>query len=92
MLCSGVCVHLQPHYRVLLATCSCTMCRRLAWQSDDLTALGPCLTAFTAFTTLRHVGLSCSGATLDHACAGGDGRAVLQAICPYATLDLNQRD
>lgn len=62
--------------------------RKLTWQSDDLTSLGPCITAFSHFTTLRLLSLSCTTATLNHACGGTSGRSLFQQIMPYCDLDL----
>lgn len=61
-------------------------CRYLTWQSDDLTALGPVIDAFTSFTTLRSLSLACTPATLAHAC-GGDRTGGLAGLLPYCSLD-----
>ena len=61
-------------------------CRYLTWQSDDLTALGPVLSAFTQFTTLRALSLSCTNATLDRAC-GEEGRQLFQQVMPYCRMN-----
>jgi hypothetical protein len=61
-------------------------CRYLTWQSDDLTALGPVLGAFTSFTTLRCLALSCSKRTLERACEG-QGAEVLHRVMPYCRMD-----
>lgn len=58
--------------------------RYLTWQTDDLTALGPVLSAYTHFTTLRGLSLSCSRPTLQRrtaaaaatAAAGGGGSLI----------------
>lgn len=60
--------------------------RYLTWQSDDLTALGPVISAYACFTTLRSLSLSCSSATLDRACGGEDGQALLHKIMPYCKV------
>jgi hypothetical protein len=46
--------------------------------------------AFRAFTFLRVLNLSCTAATLDHACGGGgqSGASLFQKIMPYCSLDL----
>ncbi len=59
--------------------------RVLAWQSDDLTALGPVMGAFGAFTTLRLLSLSCTPATVAYACGTTEA---LQRLLPYCHLDL----
>jgi hypothetical protein len=64
----------------------CACCRYLTWQSDDLTALGPVVSAYTHFTTLRALSLSCTNATLDRAC-GEDGQEHFARIMPYCRMD-----
>jgi len=61
-------------------------CRRLTWQSDDLTALGPVLAAYTHFTTLRSLSLSCTSNTLQRAC-GEEGQQLFQRVMPYCRMD-----
>jgi hypothetical protein len=39
--------------------------RRLTWRSDDLSRLGPCLSAYAAFTALRGLSLSCTTAAAE---------------------------
>ena len=63
------------------------LCRYLTWQSDDLTALGPVISAYTQFTTLRSLSLSCSNASLDRACGGEDGQELFHRIMPYCRMD-----
>lgn len=67
-------------------TCVCVSHRYLTWQSDDLTALGPVLAAFTSFTTLRSLALSCSKRTLERAC-GGHGVELFNRVMPYCRMD-----
>lgn len=62
-------------------------CRYLSWQSDDLTALGPAVAAYSHFTTLRLLSLSCTPATLKYAC-GDDGEHTFRSLLPYCNLDL----
>eukprot|EP00878_Enallax_costatus_P036691 GHUV01041228.1.p1 GENE.GHUV01041228.1~~GHUV01041228.1.p1 ORF type:complete len:404 (+),score=134.30 GHUV01041228.1:64-1212(+) len=61
--------------------------RYLSWQSDDLTALGPAVAAYSHFTTLRLLSLSCTPATLQYAC-GAEGQIMFQSMLPYCNLDL----
>lgn len=68
----------------------CLCCfRYLTWQSDDLTALGPVLSAYTHFTTLRSLSLSCSNATMDRAC-GESAQELFQKIMPYCRMEFNR--
>jgi hypothetical protein len=60
-------------------------CRYLTWESDDLSSQGPVLDAFTHFTVLRLLSLSCTSKTLSNACGS---RAVFQELMPYCDLDL----
>uniref|UniRef100_A0A383VIH7 F-box domain-containing protein n=1 Tax=Tetradesmus obliquus TaxID=3088 RepID=A0A383VIH7_TETOB len=61
--------------------------RYLTWQSDDLTALGPVAAAYQHFTSLRRLKLSCTHATLQHAC-GSKGQEKLRQRMPYCNLNL----
>lgn len=61
--------------------------RYLTWQSDDLTALGPVAAAYQHFTSLRRLKLSCTHATLQHAC-GSKGQEELRQRMPYCNLNL----
>lgn len=69
--------------------------RHLSWQSDDLTALGPVLSAYTQFTTLRSLSLSCTSATLARACeregsgerGGCQQQELFNRIMPYCRMD-----
>ena len=60
-------------------------CRYLTWESDDLCSQGPVLDAFTHFTVLRLLSLSCTSKTLSNACGS---REVFRELMPYCDLDL----
>jgi hypothetical protein len=72
--------------------------RRLTWRSDDLSRLGPCLSAYAAFTALRGLSLSCTkaaaerGAKLRRAneAAGGGGGGVAAAPSSCAAQQQQQ--
>jgi hypothetical protein len=54
----------------------------LTWQSDDLSAQGPILEAFTRFTSLRSLALACTKRTMALV-FGPDYADAFRAACPY---------
>lgn len=69
----------------LLPLATLTGLRQLTWQSDDLTACGPLLDAFTCFTALRLLGLSCTDRTFEVA-TGASPDALAAAYLPYCRI------
>eukprot|EP00798_Chlamydomonas_sp_ICE-L_P028078 gene28078-31185_t len=60
--------------------------KSLVWNTDDLTASGPNLHAFTIFKALRVLTLSCTRRTINHVVPGGF--ASLQQCLPYAHIEM----
>lgn len=56
--------------------------RSLTWQSDDLASQGPVLEAFTQFTSLRSLALSCTRRTMELV-FGPDYSAAFKEAMPY---------